>query len=272
MDIGSASRFDIFTCTCGRRFRGIGAELAGVDFIVNKYLNPLKFLSTEYESAGHTPCPYCSAAIPLSSSRFPGVETPDYCWSCTKQLPTSRINGNVNDPKPVQQSSPTQPQQVAVAPADPFANYPQNRHEEFLVEVEFIRTVLSNPNLQQFILDKCWTEEELDVAQGLLNLPPYLVAKVKNSFMFKYHNEDEEAEDKNPEDLTDYDITEKYDEMWLKYLDEWCDTTKDRLDWFSNDAAKGCSRQAIANFIQRNANALNYQPEEIAEFRKRGWM
>jgi len=205
------------------------------------------------------------------------VEAPESCWACGKSLPVDRVKGNVKYPTEVQPTKPTQSASTDESAesdesADPFANYPKNRHEEFLVEVEFIRTVLSNPNLQQFILDKCWTEEELDVAQGLLNLPPYLVAKVKNSFMFKYHNEDEEAEDKNPEDLTDYDITEKYDEMWLKYLDEWCDTTKDRLDWFSNDAAKGCSRQAIANFIQRNANALNYQPEEIAEFRKRGWM
>jgi len=183
VDIGAESRYDIFTCNCGRRFRGIWANLAALDFVVNKYLNPLSlFWGDSYELPNHTACPYCNSRIRIGDG---GSSSPSHCWACGKGLPTSRINENTNNPRVEQ---PVSTQQVAVAPADPFANYPKNRHEEFLVEVEFIRTVLSNPNLKQFILDKCWTEAELDEAQRLLNLPPYLVAKVKNDFMFKYHN------------------------------------------------------------------------------------
>jgi hypothetical protein len=213
---------------------------------------------------------------------MPGVEAPDSCWACGKDLPVDRVKGNVKYPTEVQPTKPTQSESASTdesaESADPFANYPKNRHEEFLVEVAFIRTVLSNPNLKQFILDKCWTEAELDKAQGLLNLPPYLVAQIKNSIMFKIHNgiedeeeeveeeDEEEDEDEDDDSWTDDDLDGECDEIFLKYLKKW--TPEARLDFFINDLS-GCSEQAIANFIRRTSKVVIYTFEELLEFNKR---
>lgn len=90
--IGEASRYDIFTCDdCGRQFRGIYADHAPLDFVLKKYFT----LASGYDAARQTPCPYCWASISLGFRWEEGVNAPDYCWSCGKNLPTSEIKTRI---------------------------------------------------------------------------------------------------------------------------------------------------------------------------------
>jgi hypothetical protein len=91
VDIGSSSRYHVFGCGCGRRFRGINADIAGLDWLVGHYLT----FSGKYDNYSETPCPYCSAGIPLEpSSEFMGVDAPDVCWACGRDLPTDPVSGS----------------------------------------------------------------------------------------------------------------------------------------------------------------------------------
>lgn len=98
IDIGSASRFDVFSCPCGRQFRGIHAGEGLLDVVVEKLVFPFHLLTAGIFYNGptllnQTPCPYCHAAIKVSpSSEYKGVEAPEYCWACTNKLPTDAVN------------------------------------------------------------------------------------------------------------------------------------------------------------------------------------
>lgn len=92
LDIGAASRFDIFTCTCGRQFRGIYADFAHLDFLVKKFLL-LRSYASGYDAPHCTPCPWCGSVITLKPHpKYVGFSPPQYCWACCQELPTSRIN------------------------------------------------------------------------------------------------------------------------------------------------------------------------------------
>lgn len=98
LEIGNASRYDVFACPCGRNFRGIHAEDSLLDALVENLVFPLHLLTgglfykgvTERNS---TACPFCHAEIKVSSDpNYFGVVGPDYCWACTKKLPTEAVN------------------------------------------------------------------------------------------------------------------------------------------------------------------------------------
>lgn len=98
IDIGHASRFDVFSCPCGRQFRGIHAEEGLLDVVAEKLVFPLHLLTAGIFYKGpsllnQTPCPHCHASIKVApSTEFKGVETPEHCWACTHKLPTDAVN------------------------------------------------------------------------------------------------------------------------------------------------------------------------------------
>lgn len=92
------SRFDVFTCECGRQFRGIHADIDMVNntiWSIGQVLVPLwkTVIGTREICYWHTACPYCWIQVPLvKSSVSKGYNSPDYCYSCQKRLPTETVN------------------------------------------------------------------------------------------------------------------------------------------------------------------------------------
>lgn len=98
--IGNASRYKVFGCACGRKFRGIHAEECLADYLFWKFAGPTMRLFTfglagriDQNKLNYTFCPYCDAEISISYSRvFLGVTGPSNCWACTNKLPTGPVN------------------------------------------------------------------------------------------------------------------------------------------------------------------------------------
>lgn len=96
MEIGSQSRYAIFTCSCGRKFRGIYAEVNMVNVVANKFgslfiplYNAIVRPSVNWDE---TECPNCWSSIPLAENpQYQGFISPSSCWSCGCKLPTSIV-------------------------------------------------------------------------------------------------------------------------------------------------------------------------------------
>lgn len=101
LDIGGASRYETFTCPCGRNFRGIHAKEGLLDVVIEKLVFPFHLLTAGIFFKGptllnQTPCPFCHARIKVSTNpEYKGVVGPEYCWACTKKLPTEPVNNMV---------------------------------------------------------------------------------------------------------------------------------------------------------------------------------
>lgn len=100
VDIGNASRYEVFTCACGRQFRGLHAEECLLDYLFWKFAGPTMRLFSfglagriDQNKLNYTFCPYCDAEISISYSKeFLGVTGPVNCWACTRTLPTDAVN------------------------------------------------------------------------------------------------------------------------------------------------------------------------------------
>jgi len=100
VDIGNASRYEVFTCACGRRFRGIHAEECLADYLFWKFAGvPMRLMTfglfgrLDTNKLNYTRCPYCDAEIGIEGNRDTlGVTGPSHCWACTNKLPTEPVN------------------------------------------------------------------------------------------------------------------------------------------------------------------------------------
>jgi hypothetical protein len=100
VDIGHASRYKVFACACGRKFRGIHAEECLADYLFWKFAGvPMRLMTfglfgrIDTNTLNYTRCPFCDAEIGISYSReFFGVTGPSHCWACTNKLSTDPVN------------------------------------------------------------------------------------------------------------------------------------------------------------------------------------
>lgn len=100
VDIGDASRYEVFTCACGRQFRGLHAEECLTDYLFWKFAGvPMRIFTfglfgrIDQNKLNSTCCPHCNAEIGIANSReFLGVTGPECCWACTRKLPTEAVN------------------------------------------------------------------------------------------------------------------------------------------------------------------------------------
>lgn len=85
-EIGSASRFTIFSCdSCGNRFRGVHADVAKWD----RLFKNLFTFDTSVHWLTRTGCPHCGGLVPLVENRSgSGFLPPATCMCCGKSLPT----------------------------------------------------------------------------------------------------------------------------------------------------------------------------------------
>lgn len=97
-NIGDASRFYIFRCdSCGWRFRGVQANVARGDYLLN-YFNPFAGRSYGMFEYDKTPCPFCGRWVALGYPVHPsGFAVPFACCHCTRELPRQFANQNDNN-------------------------------------------------------------------------------------------------------------------------------------------------------------------------------
>jgi len=88
---GTHSRYGVFSCTCGRKFRGIWAEVNEIHRWLVGFWIPPNDPSIWPENRGKTPCPYCGQWV---SGRITGY-WPVVCPHCTRDLPTDNVNETV---------------------------------------------------------------------------------------------------------------------------------------------------------------------------------
>lgn len=136
VDIGNASRYEVFTCACGRKFRGIHAEECLLDYLFWKYAGvPVRLLTfgqfgrLDQNKLTITSCPFCDSEIGISyNSKYLGVTGPSHCWACTNKLPTDPVNnlierdGQKSVPKgalPTTASTPPLPSRSLPPPSPP---------------------------------------------------------------------------------------------------------------------------------------------------------
>jgi hypothetical protein len=87
VNIGSQSRYDVFICNCGRRFRGIYAKVNELHRWALGWWIPSSDQSIWPENKGQTPCPFCSEWV---DSRITGY-WPEVCRCCTRSLPIEEV-------------------------------------------------------------------------------------------------------------------------------------------------------------------------------------
>lgn len=130
VDIGDASRYSIFTCGCGRQFRGIHADECLADYLFWKFAGvPTRLLTfglfgrLDQNKLNYTLCPFCDAEISISyRTEFKGVSGPENCWACTRKLPTEAVNNLIEwdgqkwVPKKSPAASPTVPPPASSVP------------------------------------------------------------------------------------------------------------------------------------------------------------
>lgn len=88
VDVGNNSRYEIFSCTCGRKFRGVWAKVNEIHRWGLGWWIPRNDASIWPENRGKTPCPFCGEWV---NSRTTGY-WPSVCQHCTRDLPIDEIN------------------------------------------------------------------------------------------------------------------------------------------------------------------------------------
>lgn len=91
VNVKGKSRYNIYVCKCGRRFRGLYASISLTDWYLKKFT---PFIDG-YIYANKTPCPHCNYNILLMEEldRKPvGWRGPDWCPYCNEELPTKIIS------------------------------------------------------------------------------------------------------------------------------------------------------------------------------------
>ncbi len=100
VDIGDASGYEVFACTCGREFRGIHAAECLADHLYWKFADPTVRVFTmglagriDNNTLGLTCCPYCHVEIGIRNNpQHPDVTGPGNCWVCTRRWPTEPVD------------------------------------------------------------------------------------------------------------------------------------------------------------------------------------
>jgi hypothetical protein len=130
VDIGNASRFELFTCACRRKFRGIHADECLADYLFWKFAGvPVRLLTfglagrIDRNKLNYTSCPFCDAEISITyTGQYKGVEGPSHCWACTRKLPDDPVN-NLKPPAATTIPAPsvTSTDPPVLTPTDPDA-------------------------------------------------------------------------------------------------------------------------------------------------------
>lgn len=99
----SRSRFHVFTCDCGRQFRGIDADVDIVHSAIWRVGQAIvpgwkQVLGRHNTFMNETMCPFCWCEIPLKKkTNSKGYYSPDCCHACGNELPTEPVNDDGDD-------------------------------------------------------------------------------------------------------------------------------------------------------------------------------